>query len=52
LSLRCEPGSDVSPSRAKRMPAGLEILRFFLRKDSALDRVCDKRRWLWSRHAQ
>jgi hypothetical protein len=52
LSLRWEAGSDVGPSRSKPTPAGLEVLRFYLRKDSALERVCNKHRWLWSRHVE
>ncbi len=52
LSLRWEAGSDVCAFRAKRTPTGLEVLRFYLRKDSVLERVCNKRRWLWSRHAE
>jgi hypothetical protein len=53
LSLRWEAGSEeLPPYRTKRMPGGLEVLRFYLRKDSALERVCNKRRWLWSRHVE
>lgn len=52
LSLRWEAGSDVCPSQGQRSPGGLEVLRFYLRKDSALERVCNKRRWLWSRHVE
>jgi hypothetical protein len=55
------PGTDVvsltwSVIRAKespsieQLPPGLEILRFHLRNDSRLERTCDRRRWLWSRH--
>jgi Beta-ketoacyl synthase, N-terminal domain len=33
-----------------RLPGGLEILRFFLRKDNCLERTCARRRWLWSRN--
>lgn len=40
---------DCSPS-GERLPAGLEVLRFYLRKDPTLERICDTRRWLWSRH--
>ena len=32
-------------------PAGLDILRFFLRRDTELARVANGRRWCWSRHA-
>jgi hypothetical protein len=35
----------------KRLSGGLEILRFHLRKESQLNRVCDGRQWRWSRHA-
>lgn len=52
FSLRWEAGSEVHPLPAQRTPAGLEVLRFFLRKDSSLERVCNKRRWLWSRHVE
>jgi Beta-ketoacyl synthase, N-terminal domain len=34
----------------ERLPAGLEVLRFYLRKDPVLERICDTRRWVWSRH--
>jgi hypothetical protein len=50
LSLRWDAGSEDRPFQAQPLPAGLEVLRFYLRKDSALERVCHKRRWLWSRH--
>jgi hypothetical protein len=42
-------GSDATP--AESLPAGLEILRFHLRKDSELTRLCDNRQWHWSRNA-
>ena len=32
------------------LPAGLEVLRFHLRKDRALERISDGRRWFWSRN--
>jgi hypothetical protein len=51
FSLSWDAGLQGSPLPAKRLPAGLEVLRFYLRKDSALERVCNQRRWLWSRHA-
>lgn len=40
-----------APPGAGRLPSGLDILRFYLRKDLALERVCDGRRWTWTRHA-
>src|ERR671912_252743 len=52
LSLRWEAGSDVCRFQGKRSPGGLDVLRFYLRKESALERVCNKRRWLWSRHVE
>ncbi len=45
--------SDASEHRAasfERLPAGLEVLRFYLCRDPALERICNSRRWLWSRH--
>jgi hypothetical protein len=37
-------------STVERLPAGLDVLRFHLRKDPRLERICDGRRWLWTRH--
>ena len=37
-------------STLKGLPGGLEILRFYLRKDPTLERISDTRRWRWSRH--
>jgi hypothetical protein len=36
-------------SSCERLPAGLEILRFYLRKDPTLKRICDTHWWLWFR---
>jgi hypothetical protein len=41
---------ECSPPSFECLPAGLEILRFYLREDPALERIGDTRRWLWSRH--
>jgi hypothetical protein len=38
-------------SSAGKLSPGLEILRFYLRKDTSLERICDGRRWHWSRDA-
>jgi hypothetical protein len=35
----------------ERLSPGLEVWRFYLRKDSLLGRTCDGRRWHWSRDA-
>ncbi|HEU4340789.1 MAG TPA: beta-ketoacyl synthase chain length factor [Candidatus Binatia bacterium] len=35
---------------AAGLPPGLEFLRFHLRKDRALERIADGRRWFWSRN--
>jgi hypothetical protein len=51
ISLRWSLGSRYDPS-LKRWPAGLEVLRFYLRKDAGLERIDDNRRWLWSYHAE
>ncbi|MPZ78517.1 MAG: 3-oxoacyl-ACP synthase [Deltaproteobacteria bacterium] len=50
VSLTWSGALEGSPPSVNRWPAGLEVLRFYLRKDPALERICDKRRWLWSRH--
>lgn len=47
VSLTWSDAFDHSRS-FERLPAGLEVLRFYLRKDPALERICDTRRWLWS----
>src|SRR5262249_40026680 len=52
VSLSWSNALDNSPLRGERLPPGLEVLRFYLRKDPWLERICDKRRWFWSRHAQ
>jgi hypothetical protein len=33
------------------LPPGLEVLRFYLRKDACLERTYDRLRWLWCRDA-
>jgi len=46
LGVAADPQSSV-----ERLAPGLEILRFYLRQDRALERVCQRRRWRWSRDA-
>jgi hypothetical protein len=47
----CWSAGECTPcSNDERLPAGLEILRFHLRGDAALERTCDKRRWRWMHH--
>lgn len=50
VSLTWSDALQHSAPSFERLPAGLEVLRFYLRKDPALERICDTRRWLWSRH--
>ncbi|HEX7233428.1 MAG TPA: beta-ketoacyl synthase chain length factor, partial [Candidatus Binatia bacterium] len=50
LSWRAEHDSGARPIDS--LPGGLEILRFHLRGDAVLERLCDQRRWLWTRHVQ
>src|SRR5207245_2232210 len=50
FSLTWSDALQHSAPSFERLPAGLEILRFYLRKDPALERICNTRRWLWSRH--
>lgn len=48
-SLCWTPGEDIRGS-SERLPAGLEVLRFCLRRDAVLERICDHRRWQWKHH--
>jgi hypothetical protein len=41
--------SEVSSS-VRRSLGGLDVLRFYLRKDAVLERICDGRRWTWTHH--
>jgi beta-ketoacyl synthase-like protein len=50
LTWRAEDESGARPRDS--LPGGLEILRFHLRGDAALERLCDRRRWIWTRHVQ
>jgi hypothetical protein len=50
-SLRWSAGENIPCSSDQHLPAGLEILRFHLRRDAVLRRTCDKRRWQWMHHA-
>jgi hypothetical protein len=50
-SLSWRGTEDIPSHQQDGLSAGLEVLRFHLRKDAALERTCDRRRWLWTRHA-
>lgn len=50
-SLHWSAGEGALCSNDEHLPAGLEILRFHLRRDAVLQRTCDKRRWQWMHHA-
>lgn len=41
---------DGATENLSAAPAGLDVLRFFLRRDAELARVANGRRWRWSRH--
>lgn len=43
--------AEPAPYNIERLPPGLDILRFYLRKEATLERISDGRRWLWTRHA-
>jgi hypothetical protein len=51
VSLTWSAANRTEAATAGQLPAGLEILRFHLRKDRELKRVCDGRQWHWSLHA-
>jgi Beta-ketoacyl synthase, N-terminal domain len=50
VSLAWSDALEHRPPSLEGLPAGLEVLRFYLRKDLTLERICDTRRWLWSRY--
>ncbi len=51
ISLTWSATSQVDAVADNDLPAGLQILRFHLRKDSSMERVCGKQKWQWSRNA-
>jgi len=52
FSLSWSATSDNPSPNLERLPPGLEVLRFYIRKELCLERTCDKFRWFWSRDAQ
>jgi hypothetical protein len=50
VSLRWSEVLPDSHPSFEGLPAGLEILRFYLRNEPSLERICNTRRWLWSRY--
>jgi Beta-ketoacyl synthase, N-terminal domain len=51
VSLSWSKTEDPESASAERWSGGLQILRFYLRRDRSLERICQRRRWLWSRDA-
>jgi hypothetical protein len=51
LSLSWETDLENHCPALADLPPGLEVLRFYLRNDSALERAVDSFRWLWCRDA-
>jgi hypothetical protein len=43
-------GAQQMPRGTPLLPAGLEILRFYLRRERVLVRISDGRQWRWTRH--
>jgi hypothetical protein len=52
ISLCWSRSSDNYSADDGRFPGGLEVLRFFLRKDTCFERLCDGRRWVWSHNVE
>jgi len=50
ISLSCVVGAKDDPPTVDRLPPGLEILRFYLRQDRLLERICGQRKWLWTQN--
>ncbi|MGH7886378.1 MAG: beta-ketoacyl synthase chain length factor [Candidatus Binatia bacterium] len=51
VSLSWSVAVDDEAAGDERLSPGLAILRFYLRQDRCLERICQRRRWLWSRGA-
>lgn len=51
VSLAWSSMPDAQAGAAESLPAGLQILRFHLRKDRRMDRVCGRQKWHWMRDA-
>jgi hypothetical protein len=51
ISLSWSAAGTGETARDALASPGLEILRFYLRRDPRLERISQRRRWLWSRDA-
>jgi len=49
LTLTWETAQNTIVGDPALMPGGLEILRFYLRRDRRLERWCNGRKWIWKR---
>jgi beta-ketoacyl synthase-like protein len=50
FSLSWSIAEEPETARSERWSAGLEILRFYLRRDRSLERICQRRCWRWARN--
>jgi hypothetical protein len=50
FSLTWNADSQGVGPNSPNLPGGLDVLRFYLRKELSLERVCNGRRWTWTRH--
>ena len=48
VSLSWSKAEGHEAMSSERYSPGLDILRFYLRRDRSLDRICQRRRWRWS----
>jgi hypothetical protein len=51
VSLAWSPCASDECINLGEWSSGLEILRFYLRRDSRLERISDRHRWFWLRDA-
>jgi hypothetical protein len=49
VSLSWSAAAEEQSASIEGLPPGLEILRFYLRQDRSLQRVCQRWCWLWAR---
>ncbi|HEY2988844.1 MAG TPA: beta-ketoacyl synthase chain length factor [Candidatus Binatia bacterium] len=51
VSVTWSDASEDSSLNPARLPPGLEVWRFYLRQEASLERISDRRKWVWRRHA-
>lgn len=50
VSLTWSKAPGGTSENPEELPGGLEVLRFHIRQDKELNRICDGKQWSWTRH--